>query len=151
MKKLLLISILTIAISSAYSQDAKTTMEKTTKELYRVLSVSDKEQYKKFMKDNYTKELLEKPVRLKKSTSDSNEPPKTENSAAATLEAKVQMYAQLHNEFGDSKLASINQTENQMEMVLKSPSGLTGTFTLVFSKSRPYLIDRLGVQAEMGN
>lgn len=151
MKTLLFVSILAIATTTNAQSDAKAVMEKTTKELYRVLSLSDKEQYRKFMKENYTKELLEKPVRLKRSTADSNEPPKTENSSAANLEAKVQMYSQLHNDFVDSKIISTTQTDNKVEMVLKAPSGLTGTFTLTFTKSKPYLIEALGVQAEMGN
>jgi len=36
-------------------------------------------------------------------------------------------------------------------MVLKANSGLTGTFTLTFEKTTPYLIMGMSVEAEMKN
>jgi hypothetical protein len=67
------------------------------------------------------------------------------------LEAKAQMYTQLHQDFGGSKIVSLKRTDNKIIMVLRTDSGLTGTFTLAFEKNKPYQIETLGIQAEMEN
>lgn len=36
-------------------------------------------------------------------------------------------------------------------MLLKTDSGLKGTFTLGFEKTSPYLIETIGIQADMEN
>lgn len=129
-------------------------MEKRARELYRVLGLTHKEAYKKFMKENYTREFLERPVKLNRVVSESDGASATTSSdskPADNLEAKTQMYSQLHEDFGGSKLESLARKENKIEMKLNAVGGLKGKFTLTFSKEKPYLIEAMGVEADMQN
>lgn len=152
MKRNLLLLLFSFTVISAIAQGSEKIMEDRAKELHRVLGLSNKADYKKFMQENYTKALLDKPVKMNKQVSDSdggNE--STQSEGLDNLDAKAQMYAQLHQDFGGSKLASLKRTDNKIVMVLKTGTGLTGTFTLTFEKAKPYLIESMGVQAEMEN
>jgi hypothetical protein len=155
MPRRLLFLLLCLVCASVSAQDsAEQIMEKRAKELYRVLGLSDKESYKKFMKENYTKEFLEKPIKLNRMVSESDGGSATtsakEEKALDNLDAKAQMYAQLHEDFGGSKLESLKRTDNKIEMQLKSV-GLKGKFTLTFNKEKPYLIEGMGIEADMEN
>lgn len=142
-------------ILNAPAQDTmEQTMEKRARELHRVLGLSGKEDYKKFMTENYTKEFLEKPVKLNRVVSDSEGNSATtssDNKPMDNLEAKTQMYAQLHEDFGGSKLESITRKDNKIEMKLNASGGLKGKFTLTFNREKPYLIEAMGVEADMQN
>jgi hypothetical protein len=152
MKKRLPLVILIIVAYTAFGQDSgEKTMENRAREFYRVIGLTDKNEYKKFMQENYTKAFLEKPVKMSRIVSEGDNTSSSEEKPKDNLEAKTQMYAQLHDDFGGSKIVSVKQKENKVDMVLKSSSGLTGTFTFTFDKAKPYLIDGLGVQAEMEN
>jgi hypothetical protein len=153
MKKTLLFIVFAIIGFTAIAQDSmEKIMEGRARELYRVLGLTSSEDYKKFMKENYTKALLDKPVKMSRQVSDSeggNENSKSEG--MDNLEAKAQMYTQLHQDFGGSKIISLKRTDNTINLVLRNDSGLTGTFTLTFEKNKPYQIETLGIQAEMEN
>lgn len=152
MKNVLFLIFVSIAFIGTAQGSAEKIMESRARELHRVLGLSSKEDYKKFMRDNYTKALLDKPVKMNKQVSDSeggNESSKSEG--MDNVEAKAQMYTQLHQDFGGSKLTSLKLTDNKIVMVLKNGEGLTGTFTLTFEKAKPYLIETISIQAEMEN
>lgn len=152
MKNNVLLLLFSFIVLNSWAQNSEKIMEDRAKELHRVLGLTDKEDYKKFMRENYTQTLLNKPVKMSKQISDSdggNESSKSEG--MDNLDAKAQMYTQLHQDFGASKLTSLNRTDNKIVMVLKNGDGLTGTFTLIFLKNKPYLIDTIGIQAEMEN
>lgn len=153
MKKSLLFIVFAVVGFAAIAQDSmEKIMEGRARELYRVLSLTSSDDYKKFMKENYTKALLDKPVKMSKQVSDSdggNENSKSEG--MDNLTAKAQMYTQLHEDFGGSKIVSLKRTENKIDLVLRNDSGLTGTFTMTFEKNKPYQIEGLGIQAEMEN
>lgn len=153
MKKYLLLIMFSMAGFAAQAQDSmEKVMEGRARELYRVLGLTNSDDYKKFMRENYTKALLDKPVKMSRQVSDSdggNESNKSEG--MDNLEAKAQMYTQLHQDFGGSKIISLKRTDNKINLVLRNDSGLTGTFTLTFEKDKPYLIEALGIQAEMEN
>ena len=154
MKKLLPFTVSILFAFNAFGQDSmEKTIEGRAREMHRVLGLTDNEEYKKFMQDNYSKAFLEKPIKLNRVVSDSDgEVSSTKkDQPLSTLEAKAQMYQQLHNDFGGSKIISITRKENKIEMVLRSDSGLTGTFTFTFEKNKPYLIEAIGIQAEMEN
>jgi hypothetical protein len=154
MKKLFTIAVLSIFTMMAIGQDTQEKiMEGRATEFYRVLGLQDRGQYKKFMQENYTKAFLEKPVALNRVVVEAGEekPSQVKNKSMDKLDQKADMYQQLHDDFGGSKLVSLKRTENKIEMVLKSSSGLMGTFTLSFEKNKPYLMEGLGVQAEMEN
>ena len=152
MKRIVLILVSAIALMDVHSQDSmEKTMEFRAKELHRVLSLTGMDLYKKFMQENYTKAFLEKPIKLNRNVSDSDGGGSSESKELSNLDAKAQMFVQLHEDFGGSKLGSLKRKDNEIMMILTSPSGLVGTFNLTFDKESPYKIDRLGVQAEMGN
>jgi hypothetical protein len=155
MKGKLLSLILTFTVLMLQAQDSmEKTLENRAREFYRVLGLTDKGEYKKFMEANYTKAFPEKPMKASRLVSDSDGNSSTtsqESKNQSVLEAKTQMFTQLHDDFAGSRIISLKQKDNKVDMVLKSDSGLTGTFTFTFEKNKPYLIDGLGVQAEMEN
>ena len=148
MKKLFLLIIFHGLLLTTFAQDAMDKMmEKRANEMHRVIGLSDKEQWKKFMKENYTKALIDKPMKatIEKSERDNTES-STQVSSANNLEEKVKMFQQLHDDFGGSKILSIKPTGEKLEMVLENKAGLKGTFHLRFEKKSPYLMDGLGIE-----
>lgn len=75
-------------------------MESRAREFHKVLDLSDKESCKKFMKENYTKEFLEKPIKLNRLMSGSDGGNSLANRSQDNLDTKAEMYGQLHNDFG---------------------------------------------------
>jgi hypothetical protein len=152
MKKYLLI-VFGLMGWNAFAQDSQEKiMEGRARELHRVLGLANTEDYKKFMRENYTKALLDKPVKMKKQVSDSDGNNESSSSSAMdNLDAKAQMYVQLHQDFGGSKIISINRIENKIEMKLRNDGGLTGIFSFTFENAKPYQIETIGIQAEMEN
>ena len=96
--------------------------------MHRVIGLSDKEQWKKFMKENYTAALIDKPMVATIQTSeDDNAETSTQVSSASNLEEKAKMFQQLHQDFGDSKILSIKPDEaEKLEMILQNQAGLKG-------------------------
>ena len=125
-------------------------MEKRAKEMHRVICLSDKEQWRKFITENYTQALIDKPMRQQVSKSDDSGTSAEKKDVGGNIEGKVNMYQRLHDDFGGSKIASIKPNGEKLEMVL-SNSELTGTFNLKFIATKPYLIDGVGIQVEAGN
>lgn len=151
MKKILFVAFSLISLIGIAQDIQEKIVESRARELYRVLTLTKIEDYKKFMRENYTKALLEKPVKLNRQVSDSDAEGSTNSKSLDNLEAKAQMYAQLHRDFEGSRITSLKRTDNKVEMVLKNDDGLKGTFTLIFEKTAPYLIESLGIQADMEN
>jgi hypothetical protein len=136
---------------SAFAQESmEKIMEKRAKEMHRVIGLSDADQWKKFVKENYTQALIDKPMRSEAKTNTG----KSTNSSTETinaLDAKAGMFQRLHGDFGKSKIVSVKPTEASLEMILKDENGLTGVFKLKFDKNNPYLIDGLGVEVSSGD
>ena len=132
----------------AFSQDSmEKVMEKRAREMHRVLGLSDRGQWKTFIQENYTQALINKPMRaaVKESTGATTS---SESQSADNLEAKVNMFNRLHDDFGGSKITSIKSSDGILKMTLDNGSGLIGVFQLKFVPTKPYLIDGLGIQAE---
>jgi len=149
MKKIITLVVLLIACFTSFAQDSmEKVMEKRAKEMHRVISLNDKEQWKKFVKENYTQTLIDKPMQAKVQTSDNGNTStsSTEAKAVDNLEAKAGMFQRLHNDFGGSKIVSFKPTGEKMEMVLKNDMGMMRTFNLKFEKNSPYKIDGLGIE-----
>lgn len=147
MKNLFLL-ICFVASVGVSAQDAKqATMEKRAREMYRVLGLNDKAQWKKFMTDNYTKAYLERVTTNVKTTDDESTSSNTQKSTANTLEEKLKIFARLHEEFGKSKIVSLKPVNGKIEMVVENASALKGNFTFMFENKNPYLID--GVRVEV--
>ena len=126
-------------------------MEKRARELHRVMSQTDKAQWKKFVSENYTQALINKPMRSERSTNDSDNSTKSSSDLAGNLEAKAEMFGMLNQDFGTSKIISIKPKDATVEMVVRTEEGATGKFTIKFEKTEPFLIDGLGVDVSMGD
>jgi len=125
-------------------------MEKRARELHRVIGLADQAQWRKFITENYTQALIDKPLRSQVAKGDRPAPTPEKTASSGNLEGKVSMFQRLHNDFGDSKIVKLKPDGEKLEMEL-SGSELSGVFSFVFSTEKPYLIDGLRVQAEAGN
>ena len=149
MKKIALIFCLTLAANVACAQESmEKIMESRAREMYRVISLDEPESWKKFIKENYTKALIDKPMRSQVEGGGSAAGSATSQTHEGNIEGKASMYRMLHNDLGGGKISTIKITGEKVDMVVNS-SGTVGTISLKFSKEKPYLIDGLGV--ELGN
>jgi hypothetical protein len=149
MKHLFVIIVAISSFTGAFGQESmETVMEKRAREMHRVLGLSDQEQWRKFIKENYTQALIDKPMRAAVQEGDRGATTTSEVKSADNLEAKVKMYGRLHEDFGGAKIVSIKSTAEVLKMTLDNGEGLVGTFQLKFDKNKPYLIDGIGIQAE---
>ncbi|MEO7991855.1 MAG: hypothetical protein ABI663_20035 [Chryseolinea sp.] len=143
---ILIISALSFQVSAQESMEK--IMESRAREMVRVIGLNDKEQWKKFIKENFTEAFIKKNMKAKVVETDSNDGTTVseETSDANNLKAKVAMFARLHDDFDDGKIASLKTTDDKVEMIVNTAQ-LKGTFTLKFENKKPYLIDGLGIQA----
>lgn len=143
---ILIISAMSFRVAAQDSMEK--IMEGRAREMVRVIGLNDKEQWKKFIKENFTEAFISKNMKAKVVETDSNDGTTVseETSDASNLEAKVTMFARLHDDFGDGKITSLKTTGDKVEMVMNTAQ-LKGTFTLKFETKKPYLIDGLGIQA----
>lgn len=133
MKTLLLLFIASISFVAQSQDSPEKTMEQRAREMHRVILLSDKEAWRKFIKENYTQKLIDKPMRQNVQTSEdkgSGASTTSQTSTADNLEAKVGMYARLHEDFKDSKVTSIRPITDGIEMTAETPEGMVGVFTL---------------------
>jgi len=150
MKKIITVLVFSLIGFGVRAQETmQQVMEKRSREMHRVICLSDKEQWRKFIKENYTQALIDKAMRSQVSKSD-DAATEEKKEIPSNLDGKVGMFQRLHNEFGGSKIVSIKPNGNKLEMVLND-ADLSGTFNLTFSTSKPYLIDGVGIQVEAGN
>lgn len=139
-----------LIVVTAYSQDdmAKV-MEKRAREFHRVMTLDDKAKAIAFIKENYSQALIDKPMRAEKQTSE-NDNKSSESKTVNNAEAKAEMFKQLFQDFGTSKILSLKQDGDKVVMQVQG-NGMTGDFTLRFQKTSPYLIDGLGIEVNAGN
>lgn len=147
MRKTLLIVALSLSLNPVLGQDSmEKVMERRAREMHRVIGLDNPDQWKKFIKENYTKALINKPMQAKieggTSGSDSGT---TSSTFDGNIEAKAGMYQMLHNDFGGGTIKSITTSAENLDMRITA-DGMTGTFSLRFSKDSPYLIDGLGIE-----
>jgi hypothetical protein len=147
MKKVIALILFCGIWALSYGQDSKEkVMEKRAREMHRVIGLSNKEEWKKFIKENYTQALIDKPMKVTVeedragTTSQSSE-----NQATDNLDAKAKIFQQLHDDFGASKITSLKQIDDKIEMKVAGDD-LIGTFTIRFEKNKPYLIDGFGIE-----
>ena len=151
MKRLLLIVAIAVSGMPLTAQESsEKVMEKRAREMHRVIGLEDKEQWKKYIKENFTQALIDKPMRAVAETSDSSPSTSSESQPKSTdkLEAKASMFLRLHEDFGTSKIISIKPAEEKFEMIVRNEDGLSATFILKFDKNKPYLIDGLGIEVQ---
>ena len=132
---------------STFAQNKKqVTIEKRARELHRMIGLNDKEQWKKFMKENYTKAMLERPVTTKVETSEKESTTSSSTETADNLEEKVKVFERLYGDFGNSKIKSIKTIGERVEMILENSSGLNGNFYITYESQSPFLINRIAVE-----
>ncbi|HEV8513785.1 MAG TPA: hypothetical protein VGQ59_10930 [Cyclobacteriaceae bacterium] len=150
MEKIFTLVFFALTVLGVSAQETKQqVMEKRAKELHRVISLSDKDAWRKFIKENYTQALIDKPMRSQVSKSNDGETTSDKKEIGNNLEGKVAMFERLHNDFGGTKISSIKMNGDELEMQL-SGDGLSGSFNLKFTTTQPYLIDGVGVRAQAG-
>lgn len=148
MKKMIVLIFLWIPFTFSSAQESKEkVMEKRAREMYRVIGLDDKEQWKKFISENYTQALIDKPMTVKVEQSESDRSSASTKDTMAGVEEKSMMFQQLHSDFGASKLASLTTASQTVDMVLENKSGLRGIFKLTFEDKSPYLIRGIGIEA----
>ena len=142
-----LIACLAIApVLSVFAQQVPAeVMERRAREMHRVIGLNDKVAWEKFVRENYSPALIEKPMRAKVTSSVNGATASSESKTATSIEEKAMLFERLHSDFGDSKILSLTNKEGSTEMVLQNADGLRGTFDLKFQPEKPYLIDGLGV------
>ena len=147
MKKAVFAVLLLTAINVAYAQDSmEKIMESRAREMFRVIGLDSPDQWKKFIKENYTKALIDKPMTAKVQGGDGGSATESKsNTTEGNIEGKVQMYKMFHNDFGSGKISSLKVIGEKVDMLVES-GDMKGTITLKFSKEKPYLIDGLGIQ-----
>ena len=149
MKKIHLLFATLLFCMNGFAQTLEQTMEKRGREFHRVIGLTDKEQWKKFIQENYTQTLIEKPMKARTVKQGEEGSSSESKDIKGTIEDKVNMFQRLHNDFGGSKIVSIKPNGENLEMEL-SAGDLTGVFKFKFDKNKPYLIDGIGVQVEGG-
>lgn len=144
-----LIFILVTLSASAYAQESmESVMEKRGRELIRVIGIDDKETWRTFIKENYTQQLIDKPMRAKVETSNGSSTT-SETTPGNNLEGKVAIYERLHQDIGKGKIISLKRTDNKLDIEVKGESAGNITFGLTFLKEAPYLVDGFSVQISM--
>ncbi len=149
MKTLFTLIILSLSFTSFAQESLTTAMEKRAREMHRVINLNDKQEWIRFIKENYTQALIDKQQTMKVQSNENGNATSSKEEIKETdkLEAKAKMFARLHQDFNGSKIISIKSKEENLDMVLDNGDGLIGTFKLRFDKNKPYLIDGLAIEA----
>jgi hypothetical protein len=148
MKNVVVILIVLCFLPAIAQEPPRQAMESKAKELIRVLSLSDKDGYRKFIKANYTEALINKKMRLRVEGGPASSA--SEGDKSDPLEEKVNMYTRLHDDLGEGKIVSMKQTVEKLQVEAEGSTGVSLSFTLTFQKETPYLIDGFSVQMVMG-
>ena len=147
MRKLFILIILQGILLNVSAQDSRNTIiEKRAREFHRVMGLDDKEQWKKFIKENYSQALIDRPMKAVVKTSDQNNTEANSKKSTENIEERTGMFQRLHQDFGNSKILSLKPKDENLEMILENSLGLKGTFNLKFDKKGPYLIDGIGIE-----
>ncbi|HEX6889453.1 MAG TPA: hypothetical protein VF141_02125 [Chryseolinea sp.] len=147
MKNLFLLLCLLGVVGAAAQNKKQAIIEKRARELHRVMGLNDKEQWKTFMKENYSKAMLERQVISNVETTEQEHAnPTTTAETTDKLEEKTKVFERLHRNFGSSKIKSLKTFDERIEMILESSSGLKGDFNITFESQAPYLINRIAIE-----
>lgn len=146
MKNLFFLLCLFASVSAIAQNKKQVIIEKRARELHRMIGLNDKEQWKKFMNENYAKAMLERPVTTKVETSEKESTSSSSTETADKLEEKVKVFQKLHGDFGNSKIKSIKTLGERVEMILENSSGLNGNFNITYESQSPFLINRIAIE-----
>jgi hypothetical protein len=139
-----------IFVFAAQAQDKKAIIENRCKEMVRVITLSDKDEWRKFIKENYTEAWINKKMRAQiQGGPDGGAQTKTTDELA-NLEAKVGLFQRLHDDMGKGTITNLKIDGDNADVQVKGETGLNLTLALKFLPDAPHLIDGLSVQAMMG-
>src|SRR5262245_51699671 len=124
---LLVLIVLFCATPATCQESMEKVMESRVREMYRVLCSNDREEWKKFIRENYSQNLIDKPMQAKRETSGSGPAQSSTSSHDGNIDGKAEMYQLLHNDFAGGKITSIKTTGETLKMVV-SAGDMTGTF-----------------------
>jgi hypothetical protein len=137
-------------VFAAQAQDKKTIIENRCKELVRVLNLGEKDQWRKFIKENYTEAWINKKMRLQVQGGPDGGAQTNTTDDAVNLEAKVGLFQRLHDDIGKGTISNLKVDGDNADVQVKGESGLDLALALKFTSDAPHLIDGLSVQAMMG-
>jgi hypothetical protein len=146
MKRQAILILFSISAFCAFSQSMKEVMEKRSKEMIRVIGSDSNEDWKKFIKENFSQALIDKQMRASVDNGDGKTTSSSTTAPQDKVEAKAKMFQQLHGDFGKAKITSLKPNDDKMEIGVEGEEGMAGTFTLTFDKASPYLISGLGIE-----
>ena len=147
MKTFWLACLIALSCLESFGQSGQqAAAEKLAREMHRVIQLNDASAWEKFVRENYSKALINKPMRAQVEGTGPNDKPTASSTPTDPAKAKAEMFRMLHADFGNSEIVSLKTTGNKVEMVLRERAGLTGTFSLQITNAAPYLIDGLGVE-----
>jgi hypothetical protein len=147
MKRHLILILLSATCFCAFSQTMSEVMERRSKEMVRVIGLDSKEEWKKFIKENFAQSLIDKQMRANVDTGDGKAAASSTTSAPADkIEAKAKMFGQLHQDFGKAKITSLKPDGEKMNVAIRGEEGMGGVIALIFDKASPYMITGLGIE-----
>ncbi|HEY0741789.1 MAG TPA: hypothetical protein VGD40_10010 [Chryseosolibacter sp.] len=149
MKPIITLLLLSICSYAMCQKDNTQILEQRAKDFHVAISKDDKEVWRKFMNNNFTNDLIERPMRAKISTSE-NDGTNTSSNNETRVAEKLHMFQQLHEDFGSGNISSITVTGNTVKMIVTA-GGRKGIFLLTCEDKPSWLIDKLGIEVEAEN
>jgi hypothetical protein len=137
-------------VFDAQAQDKKAIIENRCKEMVRVITLGEKDQWRKFIKENYTEAWINKKMRAQIQGGPDGGAQTTTSDELANLEAKVGLFQRLHDDMGKGTITNLKIDGDNADVQVKGETGLDLTLALKFIPDAPHLIDGLSVQAMMG-
>ena len=124
---LILTMIFVLSAFTTYAQNSGMSMEDRTRMMYDTFTDSDKDVHEKFIKDNFSKKLLEK----------------------YKMSRHMEMFKMLNRDFSDSKIVSIKaKDDDRIFMVIERNSDKHRvTFDLTFDADIPHKINGFAIEA----
>jgi hypothetical protein len=151
MKKVVAIAVFSLfVVFATQAQDKKTIIENRCKELVRVINLTDKDHWRKFITENCTEAWINKKMRLQVEGGPDGGAQTNTTDDAVNMEAKVGLFQRLHDDMGKGTITNLKIDGDNADVQVKGETGLNLTLALKFISEAPHLIDGLSVQAMMG-
>jgi hypothetical protein len=152
MKNILTVFILLVSLSGFSQSDKSKVLDQRARNFHKAITTNDKAEWKKYMLENFTQALIERPMRAKVVTSEADNASATSSTTSETqTEEKLTMFARLHEDFGKGKINGVTTEDNSVRMTITTDGGMTGVFRFDAEPKSPWLIDKLSIQVEAGN
>jgi hypothetical protein len=152
MKTIFVAVIMLVSLSGLRQSDKSAVLDQRARDFHKAISIKDKAGWKKYMLENFTQALIERPLRAKVVTSENDNTSSTASKTRETeTEEKLAMFARLHEDFGKGKISSVKTEGNTVKMIITTDGGMTGVFRLDGEEKSPWRIDKLSIEVEATN